>query len=202
MASNKKQAGIERPYNFYEFVKLIKDICKEQGHDLEQEAELEYFSAQEEREGDKWYYREIVDIDWNLVSKTIYGGSEGIYTVFYMDRYDYDKRETVRYRMATAKHCSRADESYMAMHTMAARFELAAKNYISKHDEEFNWRGYDVTGYKDGKKWGGWWCPKEGNADIMTWELLENGADYVTIRNNRTREVTTTNKFIQAMRNQ
>ena len=194
MAKNKKQAGTERPYNFYEFVGLVIGICKEQGHDLEAEARLEYFTADEEHEGDKWYYRDIVDIDWNLISRTVYGGSEGIYTVFYMERYDYDKRETVRYRMATAKNCSRSDEDYMAMHVMAARFELAANNYIDKHMEDFNWRGYDVKGYKDGKKWGGWWCPSRPNADKRAVEMIGDGADYVTIRDNKTRETEKFNK--------
>ena len=189
--AKKKTAGLERAYDYNEFFDLIIRLAKEQGHDFELEANLDYFNADREHydmEHHKDVYRTLEDIEWDIVSETHFGGNEGIYTCFYVRRYDTNDHKFLRYDLATAKTLGTSDEDYMAMHAMAARFELIARQYVDKHQDEFNWTGYDVTGTKDGKYFGGWFCYRADNAELRAQELLQHGADTVTIRNNSTRE--------------
>ena len=192
----KKIAGKERPYDYREFFYLVLELAKQQGHDFEIEANLDYFNAyyKYDIELHKDIYGVLEDIEWYLLSETHFGYNEGIYTHFYIRRYSYQEQKFVRFDFATAKTLGTRDEDYLAMHTMAARFELLAKDYVDKHQEEFNWKGYDVTGYKDGRTYGGWYCPRKENSEKRAEELLQAGADYVTIRDNRSREIRTIGK--------
>lgn len=178
----KKIAGHERPYSLKEFAELILRIAKEQGYDFNKEAGLDYFIASGEKVLDS--------IEFYVVSETRYGSNEGIYTVFYAQHYDFNERRYVREEMATAKTCSADDDSYLAMHTMAARFETLAMGYVDKHQDEFTWKGYSVSCTKDGESFGSMYCPLHENAEKHAQELLQLGADAVTIRDNKTRKVT------------
>ena len=192
--AKKQIAGQERPYDYFEFTELILRLAKEQGHDLENENGLEYFNADSEGWDDKKkqrIYKTLTSPEFDIVSETAYGSNEGIYTSFYVRHYDGEQRRYVREDLATAKTCSRSDEQYMAMHAMAARFETLAMAYVDQHQDEFNWTGYGVTGTKEGNYFGGWYCYKPENAEARAQELLQHGADTVTVTNYKTRKVKT-----------
>lgn len=137
----KKLAGTERPYTWHEFLSIIRSIMEQQNvvmHD-----HLDYFDADWE-----CAYKPI-DLsvwDWHVVSETDFGGSEGIYSGFYVRM----QGEPLR-RIATAKTLKEGDDAYVAMHEFAARVCLAIRHYVSDHEDEFNWTGYDV-GYMEGDK--------------------------------------------------
>lgn len=164
--ATKKQAGTERPYTWYEFLSIIRNIVEEQKivmHD-----ELDYFNANWEQQ-DK-----PIDIgvwDWHLTTKTDFGGSEGVYTDFYA-HVDYND---VRH-VFTAKTLDGSREAYVKMHEFAARVCLVVRDYVQEHEEEFNWTGYDVGYYKDGDCITSYMlCHKRENAMKHALELKQEG---------------------------
>lgn len=135
-------AGTERPYTWWEFLKIIRNIAEEQKivmHD-----ELDYFDTGYEQ-SDK-----PIDLgvwDWWLVSQTDFGGNEGVYSDFYV-RIDGGERRHV----FTAKTLDGSRDAYVKMHEFAARVCLIVRDYVEEHEDEFNWSDYDVGYWKDGKR--------------------------------------------------
>ena len=149
---SKKKAGLERPFTLKEFWSLINDEAVKQN--VEYINELEYFDDYI-LNADK----EIRTINFDVTSKIVYGGSEGIYATFYLS---YVNGENVQF--AVAKTLSKKDNDYISMHVFAANICLLAMKYIESHEDEFNWYGYNVKFIKYGKPNGGWYCPKEEQA--------------------------------------
>lgn len=171
----KKIAGIERPYTFYEFFKIIEKIAKE--NNVPCINDLEYFSTYD------YDGKTMNEDDVLFTSETNYGGCEGIYTVFYLNG-----KEKVKF--ATAKNLSSNDDTYVNMHIFAAKVCLIANNYVwSDHSIEFNWTGYDVGYKKDGKIVYAWCCGKLENAKAKANEMREENYE-VYIRDNATRKIT------------
>ncbi|MDD6017067.1 MAG: hypothetical protein PUC18_12485 [Prevotellaceae bacterium] len=140
--AKKKQAGTERPYTWYEFFRIIRNIVEEEQvvmHD-----ELDYFDT------DNHWSDKPIDLsywDWWVVSETQFGGNEGVYTDFYM-RLEGEPRRHI----ATAKTLNEGDKAYVNMHEFGARVCLAINKYVREHEDEFNWSGYDVGYWQDGKR--------------------------------------------------
>ncbi len=177
MANNsKKQAGVERPYTWYEFLKIIQGLLKEQNvkcHD-----QLDYFSA-DWKEQNKPI--ELGLWDWWIVTETDFGGSEGVYTDFYV-RIDNERRHVF-----TAKNLGGGKDDYIGMHEFAARTCLIIRDYVQQHEDEFNWTGYDVGYWEDGERKTYMLAHKQENAMKYALELKANGRQ-AWIRDNVTRE--------------
>ncbi len=175
--AKKKKAGVERPYTWYEFLSIIRNIVEEQKviyHD-----QLDYFSCSL-GEGNK-----PIDLsvwDWHIVSETDFGGCEGIYTDFYTRTEDGKRRPVF-----VAKTLYDSDDAYIAMHEFAALVCLIIRRYIMEHEEEFNWSGYDVGYWKGDKRTTYMTAHKYENAVRYANELKEKG-ERAWIRNNATRE--------------
>lgn len=93
------------------------NIFNEFYHKYEEDYKLDYFSGYDEIEPKPYddYY-----------AITTFGGSEGIYTSFYVQR-EADGSEE---RIAVAKTLSESDEAYLKMHELAAKvcLELRKKS--------------------------------------------------------------------------
>lgn len=134
-----KIAGKERPYTFYEFKEIIEELCKQKKVPCIDA--LDYFNA----EGSWFDFAEqlfVDDNDVDIVSQTSFGACEGVYSSFYFIK------GGERIYFAVAKNLSDTDDAFLNMSIFAAKFCLLAKKYLSEHDEEFRWSGYDV-GYED-----------------------------------------------------
>lgn len=174
--AKKKIPGIQRPYTFSEFFSIIEQYANERGL---VNVELDYFNVCSlERD------TEITDYDCEFYSETRYGGSEGIYTVFYMR-----KGEKVM-RFATAKNLCTDDENFVNMHVFGAKITLLINETVWKNREMFEWSGYNVGHEKDGKRQTVWICARRENAEMRARELLKDGAVKVFIRDNATRKIT------------
>lgn len=175
MAKN-KQAGTERPYTWYEFISIIRNIVEEQN--VKYHDQLDYFDTD-------WHWADKpIDLsvwDWHVVSETDFGGCEGVYSDFYV-RMDGEPRRHI----ATAKTLSEGDEAYVAMHEFAARVCLAIRHYVSEHQDEFNWTGYDVGYWEGDKRVTHMLAHEYNNAKKYAYELKQKGYK-AWIRDNATR---------------
>lgn len=174
----KNMPGTERPFSFHEFLDEVKNIANEQG--VKCLDRLDYFDVLC-LDGKK-----TLDFsDFSIVSKTTFGGCEGIYSDFYIVR---DGKEE---RFATAKTLEESDDAFVDMSVMAARVCLVANNYVRRNEELFNWSGFDVTISKDGVTSPcGWWCASLEKAKARAAEERRRcpGAK-VSIRDNSTRAI-------------
>lgn len=174
--ANKKQAGTERPYTFSEFWHMIvKQAQEEHVPYLDQ---LDYLLADGNgRKVMKDPYAEIL-------GRTHWGGSEGIYTGFYIINYEGED-----IRIAVGKTLGEGDSDYIAMYTLAGHLCAMANRYIRKHYDEFNWTGFDVN-YEDreGRHGGYCQCSWERAMEIVR-EKKRDGMRNITIRNNETRQI-------------
>ena len=174
--AKKKQAGTERPYTWGEFEVKIEQYCID--NKVEMFDTLDYILVDSK-------IREvpIKSECFDFYSVTKFGGSEGIYTDFYIRSNYVDEPKNV----ITAKTLSESDDAFIRMNIMGAKICLFVGSYINNHMEEFTWTGYNVGYFDNGKRVPGYWC---GNHD----SALRHIADYKKqglkpyIRNNETRE--------------
>lgn len=136
-----KQAGTERPYTWWEFMRIIKAILKKK--EVVMHDKLDYFNVD--------FRNGIMPIDlgvwdWRLASKTDFGGSEGVYSDFYVNAENGESRHVF-----TAKTLNDSREAYVKMHEFAANVCLIVRDYVQEHEDQFNWSGYDV-GYWNGEE--------------------------------------------------
>lgn len=176
MAKN-KQAGTERPYTWYEFLKIVRNIVEE--YNVVMHDELDYFDTDYEQR-DK-----PIDLgvwDWHIISETDFGGSEGVYTDFYVSVEGGERRHVF-----TAKTLKESPNDYVQMHEFAARVCLIIRDYVQKHQEEFNWSGYDVGYWKNGERITYMLAHKHDNAVKYAQELKAKG-ERAWIRDNAKRD--------------
>lgn len=143
-----KKAGIERPYTLKEFTWKVEELVKDAN--IEYFDRLEYFLADILKGG-----TELTTESVDVISITDFGGSEGIYTSFYL-RGGYFGNV----RFAVAKTLDQSKEDYIKMSVMAAKICLLARDYLRNHSEEFNWSGFnlyedDSTNAEDWFLWSG-----------------------------------------------
>lgn len=167
-----KKAGIERPYTFSEFLNIIEAAAKDKK--LDYIDNLDYFNCSDRQE-------HIETDDFDVRSDTHFGGSEGIYTSFTINT------GTDIKCLAVMKTLGESDEDYIKMHVLAANICLLIKDYVRKHEDEFNWTGYNVSYVKDVRTIPNMWCGSLKNATRYAAELRNKGYDAV-IRENATRQ--------------
>lgn len=174
--ATKKQAGTERPYTWDEFFDVIRGIVREQ---VPYWNELDYFNVNHH-----WTDKPI-DLgvwDWNIISETDFGGSEGVYSDFYV-RMEGEPRRHI----ATAKTLREGDDAYISMHEFAARVCLTVRRYVQEHEDEFNWTGYDV-GYWKGDERTTYMLAHKHHTALQQATALKAKGKRAWIRNNETRE--------------
>jgi len=170
----KKTAGLERPWTFREFQNLVEKIAKE--NEVEGFEILEYFDSSALQRDE-----EILSIEFDCISKTDFGGSEGIYSGFYFRENGEEKR------FAVAKTLYNTDEAYIKMSLFAAKICLTVRKYVSEHEDEFTWKGFNVGYEKDGKEICVWYCGRIENAQRNANELKKSYGN-AWIRDNSTRK--------------
>jgi len=175
--ATKKQAGTERPYTFREFTQIIEGIAKERN--VPYFDQLDYICSE-------WYEGKVIDDPYaEITANTHWGGSEGIYTTLNIRNHEGED-----IRICTCKTLGEKDEDYIAMSTMAGHLCCIANRYIREHEDEFNWKGYDIDyADKDGLR-GGYCQMSYERAHERARELKAKGCTG-TIRNNETRETET-----------
>ena len=176
MAKN-KQVGTERPWTPREFMRMIENEANEQK--VPYLDHLDYVLGEhDEHIMAPHNYPEITSL-------THWGGSEGIYTGFYIRNYD---GEDVQ--IGTMKTLGGSDYDYIAMHTLAGYMCVIANRYIDSHQDEFQWYGYDVR-YMDiyGNNCGYCGFHTFEDAEQRAKELKAKGMKNVTVRNNETRKI-------------
>lgn len=172
--AKEKVAGIDRPYTWYEFASKIEDYCKEQN--IVMIHELDYFNAFPGMGKENVYEDQL----YTLESTTVFGGSEGIYSDFYI--WAKGKRTEVM----IAKTLDEGNSNYIKMHEFAARVCVFVFDYLEQHKDEFQWSGYNVGYVKDGNRCY-WSCGSYESAMEHVVEMQKTG-NKVYIRNNETRE--------------
>lgn len=170
---NTQKPGSDRPYTYNEFLSIVKKIAEEKK--LDYLDRIDYLLASEKEE-------QMTSDDIDFRSDTHYGSNEGIYTDFHI------ACGKNRRHVFTAKTLGDSDEDYIKMHILAANICLIASDYIKKHNDEFNWTGFDVSYIKDGKTVPCWWCGKKENAIAKAEELKAKGHKTI-IRDNATRKI-------------
>lgn len=174
--ASKKQAGTKRPYTWDEFFDIIRGIVREQ---VPYWNELDYLNVNHH-----WTDKPI-DLgvwDWHIISETDFGGSEGVYSDFYV-RMEGEPRRHI----ATAKTLREGDDAYISMHEFAARVCLTVRRYVKEHEDEFNWTGYDVGYWKGDERTTYMLAHKHENAMKYALELKQKGRR-AWIRDNEKRE--------------
>lgn len=168
--------GTERPFTFREFLNEVKDLAMKQN--VEYMDNLDYFDVLCIEGNNK-----LDNSDFCIVSKTTFGGNEGIYADFYIARCGKEAH------FATAKTLEESDDAFLGMSVMAAKVCLLANNYRKDNEDLFNWNGFDVSIVKAGEPSPyGWWCPTLENAKARAEEAKGNHPDAkVFIRDNSTR---------------
>ena len=176
--SQNKVPGKLRPYTFHEFLSLVENIAKEQNVPCINE--LDYFYA----EGN-WFSEQkfVDDYDLDVLSETHFGGSEGIYTRFYLWMHG------KKIDFACAKNLGESEEDFINMHIFAAKVCLIARKYTWEHQEDFNWSGYDVGYEKDGKFVVRVICESIERAKLNAEEFKRQGYEKVIIRDNAEKKI-------------
>lgn len=175
--ATKKQAGTERPYTWYEFLRIVRNIVEEQ--QIVMHDELDYFDADWQQQN------KPIDLgvwDWWLTSRTDFGGSEGVYSDFYVRMDGGESRHVF-----TAKTLDGSREAYVKMHEFAARVCLVVRDYVKEHEDEFNWTGYDVGYWENEERTTYMLAHKHENAMKYALELKQKGRR-AWIRDNEKRE--------------
>ena len=127
--SNKKVAGLERPYSPRKLGELLCDYIVQGGFD--NSAKLDYFSPSYDDE------TEIKKETFEIYSITDFGSNEGIYTSFYIE-YPGEKR----IRLMCAKTLGESKEDYVNMHVMAANICYSFIKFVNRNLDSFIWYGY------------------------------------------------------------
>jgi len=176
------------PFTTTEFFNTICDVLKEKG---EYPAILDYALPTRKE-------LPIPTEEFHIESHLSYGGSEGIYLDLYLHREDdeylnahFSEEDDKAYSLGTFKTLSDNHEAMRTMGLLLADFIVESNHYVHQHLEDFNWQGYDVyPSDEDGKniELYKFTCSTEKRAKDRARDLLEDH-DYVTIRNNKTREL-------------
>lgn len=137
--SKKKVAGIDRPYTVNEIGKILCEYVKD--GDFENKACLDYYIADYDDE------TEITKEFFDIISVTRMGGSEGIYTSFYLDYRD------ERIKVMTAKTLGETEDDFVNMHEMGARVCYRFDKFVGDNITRFVWYGQGVSFVgEDGKE--------------------------------------------------
>lgn len=168
-----RKAGTERPYTFSEFFTIVTNIAKER--------KIDFLDKLDYIDGHSWEEPDEITERFAITSVTTFGGSEGIYSDFIL----YNDYYNNGIHFATAKTLYESGEAFVRMSTMAANICMIAREYISTHQEEFNWSGFEV--YINENPW--LICPCKESAITHAKEFAKEHPDAkVRVRDNSTRK--------------
>lgn len=119
-----------RPFTYGEFFDMLMEQAKSQNAPCIND--LDYADVNFLLRG-----RDFTFADAEIRSVTSFGGSEGIYTDFFLLCNDGRRLE-----FATAKTLLEDDETFVAMHTFAGMVTLIGNRYIRQHIQDFVWTDY------------------------------------------------------------
>ena len=127
--------------------------------------------------------------EWDVVGTVNFGGCEGIYLDIYAHG-DVTGGQWEDVTLGTYKTLDTSKEAFKRMGDLNAEFVFAARDYVNKHMDDFEWTGYHVEFFQGGHKILGITCQTEEYAV----ERAKRGGkqyecDTVKITDNRTSKV-------------
>lgn len=108
-------------------------------------------------------HRPVKTIYWDTIGRINFGGSEGIYLDLWLEG-DIGAGKYAKIELGTYKTLRDDKEAFKAMSILNAEFVFAMRDFVNEHMDDFNWIGYDVRFYRDGKKAGGYSGAKDLSA--------------------------------------
>ncbi len=134
MAKNTGYGTLKKPMTAKELVNIIADEMKEKGT---LPKELDYVS------GSSDCLITYYEFEFECVTK--WGGSEGIYTDFYLNgNFTGESGAVKRLYIGCAKTLSEGTKAMYMMNKFAADFYMTATDYINHHIDDFTWEGYNL----------------------------------------------------------
>lgn len=134
-------------------------------------------------------HRSVKTISWDTIGIVNFGSSEGVYLDIYLMG-DIGGRQTERVKLGTYKTLSEDKEAFKAMSILNAEFVFAMREFVNAHMDDFNWIGYDVHFYRDGKKVIGYTTSRDlaSAKEFARARGRRDGYDYAILINNETGE--------------
>lgn len=129
----------------------------------------------------------IKTISWDTIGIVNFGSSEGIYLDIYLVG-DIGGRKTERVKLGTYKTLSEDKGAFSAMSVLNAEFVFAMREFVNAHMDDFNWSGYDIHFYRDGKKVVGYTTARDLTSakEFIRERGRRDGYEYAILINNET----------------
>ena len=134
----------------------------------------------------------ILSEEFDVIPRVSFGGNEGIYLDIMLEAGDNTSVFSTgkgKICLGTYKTLLTDKERYKKMAVLGAEFVFELSDYVAKHMEDFNWTGYDLIIFRNGKKSRlKYWLFTHDKAVIKASRLLEKEEDisHVVIRDNKT----------------
>lgn len=131
----------------------------------------------------------IKTICWDTIGRVNFGGSEGIYLDLWLEG-DVGNGKAEQVGLGTYKTLLDDKDAFKAMSVLNAEFVFAVRAFVEEHMDDFNWIGYDVHFYRDGKKIVGYSAAKDMNAaqNLVHRLFHRENYDYAILINNENGE--------------
>lgn len=160
---------------------LFEIICERLARKKKLPDILEYWNSSDDM-------TDIKLTDWEMYGKVQFGGSEGIYLDIHIEGYieNYDERKDIYIGCFKTLY-----DEYNAFKTMCilnADFIFEEKEFYRENPRIFDWTGYAVDCYKDGKNVYPFFVREEPSRDMGIFQ--DPDYDYFIITNLATREYT------------
>ena len=176
MKQNKKDKKL---YHTDELFRLIDGALKEKG--LRPDI-LDYGLETSE-------HRPVKTITWDTIGRVNFGESEGIYLDLWLEG-DIGAGKAERVALGTYKTLRDDKEAFKTMAILHAEFVFALRDLVNGHMDDFNWIGYDIHFYREGKKVIGYGPSRDlDSAKTLIHEQFRRyHYDYAILINNETGE--------------
>lgn len=139
---------------------------------------------------ESYHVKEIKSYEWDTIGIVNFGGSEGIYLDVYAQGETGNGEEKVR--LGTFKTLERSREAFYVMAKLQTDFVYETYDFVSDNMEDFEWTGYNINLYRDGKRICGYsTAGKEGLKRILE---RHSDFEYAEITDNATCKETTLTK--------
>lgn len=134
-------------------------------------------------------HRAVKTIYWDTIGRVNFGASEGIYLDLWLEG-DIGAGMAEKVGLGTYKTLREDKEAFKAMSILNAEFVFAIRAFVDEHMDDFNWIGYDVHFYRDGKKAVGYSAAKDLNAaqNLVRRLFQREHYDYAILINNENGE--------------
>ena len=133
---------------------------------------------------------QLLNEAWSVYGKLEYGGNEGIYLTMLAEIYsgESDRPDTeVRY-LGTFKTLLTDRASFMKMAALLGSFVFETNQFVQDNLDDFNWIGYDLMYYRDGKPGDTCWTVVNEKRALALISEYKTPYDYALLVDNRTKK--------------